>query len=76
MGFLLEDNGKEKNMCATLAEVRTCLAEVPQHMRWALNEVRTCFASKHYREICHCFQLHMFEAHEGCCQSPSCDMHF
>ncbi|CAL8462610.1 g2143 [Coccomyxa elongata] len=39
MGPLMEDNGKERSMCATLAEVRTCLAEVPEHMRWALNEV-------------------------------------
>lgn len=40
MGVLMEDSGKERSMCATLAEVRTCLAEVPEHMRWALNEVR------------------------------------
>lgn len=40
MGALMEDNGKERSMCATLAEVRSCLAEVPEHMRWALNEVR------------------------------------
>lgn len=39
MGALKEDSRKEKSMCATLAEVRACLAEVPEHMRWALNEV-------------------------------------
>ncbi|BDA46481.1 hypothetical protein COCOBI_08-5740 [Coccomyxa sp. Obi] len=39
MGVLKEESGKERSMCAMLAEVRACLAEVPEHMRWALNEV-------------------------------------
>ncbi len=36
---VLEENEKEKSMCGILAEVRARLGEIPEHMRWALNEV-------------------------------------
>lgn len=36
---VLEEDGSEKSMCDILAEVRARLGEIPEHMRWALNEV-------------------------------------
>lgn len=77
MGVLMEDNGKERSMCATLAEVRTCLAEVPEHMRWALNEVRLLLCNNITGSDANCLShFNMLWTQKASCRAEAVDTDF